>query len=156
MLAETATTGTVVTKNVGYVAVFMFSAEYLGLTPVSLIVLSTLIVVDVVTGIVKSGTIHGWLGIRSSILQRGIIAKCLLMLAPLSLALAVKGLGYSTSILAQSTLNLLILSETYSIIGNINAVRTGEEKIEFDAVAYVLGLVRNGLKKIIVDDDIKK
>lgn len=153
MITGTATTGTVVAKNIGYVAMFAFSVEYLGLTPISLYVLSALIVVDVFTGVVKSGVIHGWKSIKSSVAQRGIIAKCFLMLAPLTLALAGRGLGFSTSVLAQSTLNLLILSEAYSIIGNINAVRTGEDKIEFDAVAFVLSKVREGLKRIILDDD---
>ncbi len=152
MISETATT-TAVVKNAGYVILFMLSAEYLGLTPTSLVILSTLIVADVVTGILKSGTIFGWVSIKSSILQRGLIAKCLLMVAPLSLALAGKGVGISSSVLAQSVLNLLILSETYSIIGNIIAVRTGEDKVEFDAVAFVLSKVKEALKRVILDDE---
>lgn len=151
MITETATT-TVVAKNLGYVAFFAISAEYFGLTQVSMQVLSTLIAVDVTTGIVKAWALHGGISIKSSIFQRGIIAKCLLMLAPLTLALMGKGLGFSTSVIAQSTLNLLILSESYSIIGNINAVRTGEEKVEFDAVSFVLAKVKEFLKRIIIDD----
>jgi toxin secretion/phage lysis holin len=149
----TATTATAAIKNTGYVALFVLSVEYLGITPISLVILTCLIITDVATGILKSAAIHGWVSIRSSVFQRGIIAKCLLIVAPLSLAVAGKGIGFSTSVLAQSVLNLLILSETYSIFGNINAVRTGEEKAEFDAVAFVLSKVRETLKKIIIDDE---
>jgi phage-related holin len=139
-------------KNSGYVAVFLASAHYLNLSPESAAVLGILITTDVVTGVLKSGTVNGWKSIRSSIMERGLVAKCLLIVAPITLAVAGKGIGVDLSTLAQTVVSLLILSEAYSIIGNIYAVRTGKITNEFDAVAYVLEGLKTLLKKVIVED----
>lgn len=139
-------------KNTSYAAVFLASTMYLGITSVSVEVLAGLIVTDVVCGILKAGTVFGWQSVRSSVLQRGVIAKALVMIVPMVLALVGRGVGIDVGFLAQSTINVLILSEAYSIIGNIYAIRTGNAKVEFDAVAYVLSSVKNILKKIIVED----
>jgi len=139
-------------KNGSYIAALASSSMFLGLVPISVEVLLILIVADVVTGILKSATIHGCHSIRSSILQRGLVAKGLLIAVPATLALAGKGVQIDLAFLAQGILNLLILSEAYSVIGNIYSIRTGQIQTEFDAVAFVLRSIRNLLKKVIVAD----
>lgn len=141
-----------VAKNLSYVAVFLASTTYLEITPVSVEVLAFLVVVDMITGILKSGTVNGWASIRSSIMERGLIAKLLILLIPIILALCGKGVGIPLGFLAQATLNTLIFSEAYSVMGNIYSIRTGIIQDEFDGVAYVLKGLKNILKKIILED----
>lgn len=140
-------------KNTSYVAVFVGATNYLHLSPESAAVLGVLIVTDVVTGVVKSATLRGWRSVRSSIMERGLVAKSLIVIAPATVAVAGKGVGVDLSSLAQSIISVLILSEAYSIIGNLYSVRTGQETHEFDAVAYVLQQVKEVLKKFIVEDE---
>ena len=140
-------------KNGTYIATFLASIEFIGITEMSVFVLTSFILLDIITGILKSGSIYGWKAVKSSTLQRGVIAKCLVILIPIIIALTGKGVGLELSIFAQSIINVLILSEAYSVIGNIYAVRTGNDKSEFDAVAFVISRVKNVLKKIIVDDN---
>lgn len=143
---------TIFLKNTSYVAVVIATAAFFEITPISVVVLSVLIILDVITGIIKSGAIYGWQSVRSKVLQRGVMAKLLLLMVPFVVAFIGKGVGISLSYVAQSSINLLILSEGYSIIGNVYAVRTGTDKQEFDAVAYVLRGIKNLLRRIIFED----
>lgn len=148
----TTTAGVVIAKNSAYVVAFLTGAAYLGLAPISIVVLITFIILDIIAGILKSSLLHGPQSIKSSILERGIVAKCLIIGIPLNIALAGKGISVDFSWFAQGTVTLLILAELYSIMGNFYAIRTGTERVEFDAVAYVAGGVRRFLKAWIIQD----
>ena len=140
-------------KNLSYVAFFALSAtSYLNISAESAAILGGFIVFDVITGVIKAIAINGGPSVKSSVLERGIIAKLLLVFIPLGIALAGKAVGVELSSVAQDTINVLVLSELYSIIGNIYAVKTGVDKEEFDAIAYVLGQLKNLLRNIIKDD----
>lgn len=152
MYTTTATSSIALFKNSTYLATILFTIDYLGLTPISVGVLATLIIADIVTGIIRSGVINGWRSIKSSVAERGVLAKLFLVLVPATLALAGKGVGMSLEILAQSTINVMILAEAYSIIGNIYSLKTGQEKKEFDAINFILEKIKDVLKKIIIDD----
>ena len=136
-------------KNSSYVAAFIISAQYLNLAPESIGMLTILIVVDIVTGIVKSGVLHGWRTIRSSRLAAGTLSKMLLLLIPVTLAVAGKGVSIDMTSLAQGSITVLILSQLYSVIGNIHAVQTKSEKNEFDAVAFILRSIRDLLERFM-------
>lgn len=157
MLLKTMDTATQISgwallKNTSYALAFVGTSHYLNISAQSAAVLGGLICTDVFTGVLKSGTIRGWRSIRSSILERGLIAKALIIVAPVTVALAGKGIGVDLSSLAQSIITVLILSEAYSVIGNIYAIRTGKITTEFDAIAYILASIRNLLKKVIIED----
>ena len=136
-------------KNSSYIVAFMASSQYLGLVPESIAILAGLIILDIVTGIFKSGILYGWQTIRSSRLASGTLAKMLLLLVPTSLALAGKGVSLDMSAVAQSAITVLILSQAYSVIGNVHAVQTGTDKNEFDAVAFILRSVRDLLERFM-------
>ena len=150
--ATTTLTGTAIFKNAAYLLAFAATPAYLGLTGDSIVIFSIFIILDVIFGVMKSASLYGWRSIQSSIAQRGILAKMLLVFIPVTTALAGRGVGLDLGFFAQSVINVLILSELYSIIGNIYAIRTGHEKVEFDAVAYVLSGMKNVLKSVIVED----
>ncbi len=136
-------------KNSSYVAVFIISAQYLNLAPESIGMLTILIVTDIITGIVKSGVLHGWRTIRSSRLAAGTLSKMLLLLIPVTLAVAGKGVAIDMTALAQGSITVLILSQLYSVIGNIHAVQTKSEKNEFDAVSFILRSIRDLLERFM-------
>ena len=139
-------------KNTSYGVVFLTSVAYLGIAPTSVVILTFLVLSDVVTGVLKSATLSGWGSIRSSVMERGIIAKLLLILVPFVVALAGRGVGVDIGFFSQGAINVLVLSEAYSILGNIYCVRTGRPTSEFDAVAYSLNSIRSVLKNFIVED----
>ena len=143
-------------KNSSYVLAFIASSEYFGLAPESVGVLAALIVLDIATGIAKSGILYGWRSVCSSRLASGTLAKMLLLLVPMSLALAGRGVGIDLTMIAQSAITVLVLSQVYSIIGNIHAVQTRTDKNEFDAVAFIMHGVRDFLECFMEKNSIEK
>lgn len=136
-------------KNFSYLVTFITTMEWLGLNPQAVSIFALLMVVDVVTGVARAASVEGGRSIRSAILKRGILAKLLVLTALFSSALAGRGLGFEVSTFAQAAVNVLILGELYSILGNIHSVRTGKQKAEFDAVAFLLARVRELLEKAL-------
>lgn len=137
----------VIVKNISYVAAFLATVEWLGFNTQSLSIFIILMVLDVFTGIVRSCVTEGCHTIRSSIGIRGMLSKILLLTALLSVALASKAVGFEPTLLAQGMVNVLILAELYSILGNIYSAKTGKKKVEFDAVKYMLDRVKELLIK---------
>ena len=70
-------------------------------------------------------------------MKYGIISKFSLLLIPLVLAIAAKAVSADFSYVLIVGINILVLSEVYSIVGNIYSVRTKEELPEYDAVAMI-------------------
>lgn len=136
-------------KNLSYVVVFVTSAEWLGINPEALTIFAGLMVIDVVTGTTRAYIVAGGHSVKSAVLKRGILAKLLLLASLFSVALAGKGVGFDISTLVQAAVNVLILGELYSILGNVHSVRTGNQKVEFDAVAFLLARVRELINKAL-------
>ena len=136
-------------KNVSYIAAFFAMGEYLGFETEVMAIFSTLMIIDVFTGITRAGVVEGRSALRSAIGTRGILAKILLITALFSVALAGKGVGVEAAALANGAMGVLILSEAYSILGNIHSIRTRKPKAEFDAVTWMLAQVRFLLEKTI-------
>lgn len=135
-------------KNLTYIA-----AAFLGLNPLSYYILGIFMILDTFTGVVRSGVIHGWRSVTSHAASIGVLSKCTVILVPLLLALAGKGIGFDLSFIAKSALNILILAELYSILSNIQSIRVKQDVEEFDAVNYVLGWIRTLLEKKVKRDN---
>lgn len=110
---------------------------------------------DIITGILRAGTIKGWASVTSSSFGFGIAFKALIILIPLIVALTGKGIGIDLLFMAKGALSMLIVSEAYSIIGNIYSIRTGKDQEEFDAVNWSIARVREILLKILKQDTVK-
>lgn len=136
-------------KNVSYIGVFFVTAEYLGFSVEVTSIFVSLMMLDVFTGVIRAYTLDGGRAIRSSIGTRGILAKVLLITALFSVALASKAVGIEAAPLANGAMNVLILSELYSILGNIRSIKTKQPKAEFDAVTWMLTQVKTLLEKTI-------
>ncbi len=108
-----------------------------------------LMIIDFVTGVVRAGMNHGWQSVKSSIGIAGIISKVTILLIPVTLIFAGKGVGMDFTMLIGGVLYILVLSESYSILGNVQSIRSGKDMPEFDAVALTLKQVRKFLLKIL-------
>lgn len=140
--------GIALAKNASYAVAFILSLEYFGFRPESIYVFATLMMIDVVTGVIRSSIVDGGKSIRSSTLQNGLLSKLLLMLVPFTIALAGKGVGFEMQGVAQGAVTILILSEAYSIVGNIHSALTRKPKQEYDAVALILSGIKSLLEKV--------
>lgn len=136
-------------KNVTYGALLLTSVGYLNFSPDGLIVLMGLMIIDTVTGIIRSGMLNGCPSIQSSIGTRGLLAKILTLTGIFSFALAAKGVGFNLNAEISAVVNVFILAESYSIIGNIYSALHKTPKNEYDAIAWLLRLVRSILEKTL-------
>lgn len=135
-------------KNSSYVGAFCVGMEYLGFNPESIVLLFSLMFIDIVTAITRVWVNDGGRHIRSFTFKRGVTAKFLLATGLFSISLTSKGVGFDIQQIAQGAVMVLMLGELYSILGNIHSARTGQPKVEYDAVAYLLSKVRDILDKV--------
>jgi len=131
-------------KNLMYLPIL-----FVGLPLENYQILFYLMVFDIFTGIIASYTIRGKHSIKSHFFAAGIISKLLIMTVPLVIALVAKGINIDLIWFATHALSLFILSEGYSIIGNIMSIRQKKYVAEFDAISWVLVLLQKNLLKIM-------
>lgn len=139
----------VIAKNSSYVFTFWFSFEYLGFDPEALTILALLMVLDIATAIIRVWLNEGGQQIKSAVLKKGVAAKLLLLTGLFAVALSSKSLGFDIQNFAQAVVSVITLGELYSILGNIHSARTGQVKVEFDAVAWMLAKVKDIITNII-------
>lgn len=129
---------------------------FVHISPEGYWILGVLMIADTITGVIRSGVIRGWQSITSKELSIGVLAKGTLILVPLLIALAGKGIGFDLTFLATSTLNILILAELYSSISNIESIRRRKDVLEFDAVNYMLDKIRTLLEQTVKRETYEK
>ena len=130
-------------KNFLYIPAFLMAVGIPEQAAWSIVALTILMVVDFFTGILTSYKIDGRCAITSRKMTMGAVAKLLIVLIPFVLILAAKGVGYDLVVLVQGAISMLVLAETYSIIGNIHAFKTGKRSKEIDAVSFVLKKIKD-------------
>lgn len=121
---------------------------YLSLPPEQIAILAILLVIDYLTGITKVIIIKG--GLKSYRSITGAVTKAFILLLVLTLAFMAKGINLDIEVYLGSFISILIISETYSIFGNVYACIKKEDIEEVDAVATVIGKVREYIGKLIV------
>jgi len=105
------------------------------------LILTILLIIDFVSGIWKAHTLEQ--SVTSNKMKYGIISKLSLLLIPVIVGLGIKAIGADAHPLLLGSMNMLILSEIYSVIGNIYCVRTGQELPEFDVLSSIAKSIRN-------------
>jgi len=118
---------------------------YLGLSGESFLLFSILLFIDYITGIAKAYRIGQT--ITSNRMKYGMLSKLSLLIIPLVLAIGAKAVGADFTTVLMVGINILVLSEVYSIIGNIYSIRTKDELPEYDVVAMIGKRIRNVLLK---------
>lgn len=134
-----------VLKHVGYGIGFIIGTA--GLPLEAFTIFGLLIILDVLTGVIRAGVVHGWRHVTSSKLTSGLVSKLLVILIPLVIAWAGKGSGVQLTFLAEGALSVFILAEAYSVLGNIHSIRIKKDVKEYDAVAYILNKIRTVMEK---------
>lgn len=114
---------------------------YTGLPAEPAAILAVLMCIDFIAGVSRSRVLGE--PVTSHRMKVGALTKCGVMTVPLVMALTANGLGADFGWLVQWTVSVFILSETYSIIANVYAAKTGIILPEFDAVSAVLKKVRS-------------
>lgn len=143
-----AVSGWAIFKNVSYIPAFV-----LGLSTEAYGILAVLMLIDTITGVIRSGTLHGWRSVTSHAAEVGLVAKLLLLLVPLIVALTARGIGLDLHWVASGSLTVLIASEGYSILGNIHATYLKQDVKEFDAINFILTKLRDTLERIVKKPD---
>lgn len=123
-------------KTLGYfVSVFTF--DYLNIPQEQLTILGVLMVLDTITGIAKVYKVDPR-SITSHALAVGILKKFLTVILIYTLALVGKGVNIPPEHFVEWGLSILIMSEWYSALQNIYAVRTGVVLPEYDVISIIL------------------
>ena len=141
-------------KYTVYLASFVFG--FLGLPPESFLIFGVLIVLDSITGVVRSAVLKGTKSVTSTKLTSGVVSKMLVFLVPIVIALAGRGAGFDLMHTAQGVLSILIVAEAYSVLSNVYAIRVKKDIPEFDAVTWVLRGVRKTVERFLLESGGRK
>jgi phage-related holin len=133
-------------KNMSYVMAFF---AYLHVSTETTLILIILMFLDTLTGIFRTGVVHGGRTITSHNLSVGVMKKVCFLLVPVVLALAGKGVGLDLTHIVEWAFTALILSETYSIVSNIYSIHIRKDVQEFDGVSYIMQTLLSVLERII-------
>jgi hypothetical protein len=126
------------------ISVISSTLTYLGIPKEPFLLFGVILLGDFITGIYKAKVLGE--SITSNKAKYGIISKFSLMIIPLTLAIGVKAIGMDGKPLFVYGLNLLILSEVYSVIGNIYTIRTKQELPEWDVISLLGKKIRTFLE----------
>ena len=124
---------------------------FLGLNAETFFLFSLLLFFDFITGIGKARALGQ--NITSDKMKYGIISKMSLVVIPLVLGIAAKAMQMPSGNILFIGMNILILSEAYSIIGNVYAIRTKDELPEYDALALLGKKIRTMLIRMSGGED---
>jgi hypothetical protein len=138
-------------EQVNYVIYFIYNVclvciasilTWAGIDHEAFYILTLLILIDYITGLGKCYRL------KLNQTSYTIVAKLSLILVPLAVALTSKGLEMNAELLVFVAMDILILSELYSIIGNIYTIRSGNLLPEYDAIALLANKIKNLMIKL--------
>lgn len=153
MEPSTTITTWAIVKNFLYIPAAFFLA---GLNSESYVILTFFMVLDFFLGIARAGYINGGASIKSYKMIAGFVTKILVTCVPLVVVWAGRGAMIDLRFLAQWSVGILILSQAYSVLGHINAIRVGKDIAEFDMVSALLANLRGIFENIIKGNHYKK
>lgn len=110
-------------------------------------VLTTLMIVDTVLGVLKALRLEQQISLK--ILTWGFVSKLAVLVVPVTLAMVAKTLSFDFTWFVDITLDLLVLSEAFSIITNVLAIKEKKRIDNTDILTKLLGAIRNGMLIII-------
>lgn len=120
-----------------------------GLNETSITILSVFLLLDVITGVISTIRIDGIKKLSSRTFSFGILFKFMILLVPLIVVWTGKGIGLDLLTFAIWAINMLIVSEALSILGNISAIKTGERVKEIDALNLIITKFKNILTSFL-------
>lgn len=121
---------------------------YLNLPVEPVVILAILLLIDYFTGVLKVFILKG--SLRSYRAIAGMLTKGSILLLVFALAFMAKGINLDFKLYLEIFVSVLIISETYSIFGNVYSCIAKEEIEEFDAVAMAIKKVRMVIEKLLL------
>jgi len=112
-------------------------------------ILAILIIVDFATWIIKSWVVSWGRSITSKKAKSWLISKLLLLLVPLMIWLVATWIWLDWIDFVKTIAWLLMVSELYSIIANILAIRVWKDVFEYDAITAILKYLLRTVKKFL-------
>lgn len=131
-------------KNVSYIAIFL-----MGLPLDAYAILVSFMCLDIALGVTRSVVLHGPRSITSRLLTMGVVEKAMVLIIPALIVWTGRGAGIDLLFIGKGALSILVLAEAYSILGNIQAIRTKKDIKEYDAVTFLLKKLRDILEKLL-------
>jgi hypothetical protein len=139
-------------------AFFGASFAYFGIPAEAYWIMAALILVDTVTGSVRAIRVDAR-SFTSAALRNGVLAKLLLLLIPLIVAMVAKSIPHPLDAMAMNmvaaSIGILAVSEAYSAIANIGAIIKKDGGPESDGVSFVISKIL-GLLRALLDALTKK
>ena len=120
---------------------------YLSMDIETTLLLVILMLIDSILGAMKSYRL-GY-KVKRSIFWWGISTKIIFILIPVVLAMAGKTIEYDFSIIVKIVMVVMVISEVYSILGNIYSIKNKEEVEKIDAISIVIKKLRDLIKEKI-------
>lgn len=115
--------------------------------PVSPIVsLVVLCFADLIFGVVKARVTGE--DVSSRRFGFGVAGKCCIVLLPIMIAVAAKGIGKDFDGFVEWAISAFIISELYSIISNIIMIKTGQAMPEWSAISLVAKKMRSIIESL--------
>jgi len=108
-----------------------------------------LLSIDFITGLMKARAIKE--SITSNKMKYGVLSKFAIIIVPIVLAIGEKALGTNFNNVISAIIMILVLSEIYSILSNVYAIKYHVELPEYDALALILKKIRNMLLNMSED-----
>lgn len=138
-------------------AVACATFAYLGIPQEAYWLLALLIVMDTITGSLRAIVLDAR-SFTSAALRNGILAKMLLLLIPLVVAVVAKSVPhpFDGMVLASvsGSIAILALSEAYSTMSNIGAIVSKQGGTEMDGVSFLISKMLKVIKTVL--DSISK
>ena len=107
-------------------------------------ILITFILLDTCFGVLKAYRLSQ--NVRMKLLLWGLCLKISILLLPLIVALLAKGVRLDFVLFVDIVIRILILSEAYSVFGNIYAIKNKKELKKMDIISMALIAFRKATK----------
>ena len=121
--------------------------QFLEIDAKKLSILVVLMCIDMLTGTFKAYRTKENITSRRWI--AGFLSKLVVLLVPFTIALMAKGVDFDVKWFIGFSLSIMVIAESYSILGNIYTFKTGEAVAEIDAVSAIIKVLRNFLENMI-------
>lgn len=142
------TEATVTLKLASY-PVLVWAFSYTGISKETTGILAVLLVLDVVTALIRVA-ITNPKAFSSRIGIVGILSKCLTFMIPFIIAIVGKGAGMNMTTFSNYALNVLVIYEGWSVIGNIGQIRAKDTSLnEYDAISFLIRKIQALFKNLL-------
>jgi len=125
---------------------------YLGIPQEAYWLLALLIILDTLTGSLKAIVIDAR-SFTSAALRNGVLAKLLLLLIPLVVAIVAKSVPHPFNDMVMASVSgsiaILALSEAYSTLSNVGAILSKQGGAEMDGVSFVISKLLGVFKSVL-------